>query len=242
VFIGGAGLGKTFLTRQVLVKERCRFVENRGVNSPMALYQFLYNNNEEDLILVFDDTAGLINNPSAYSILLNVLWEGFAEWNSTTERLKAPKKFQFKGKIIFITNKLNSDNAEILKSRCLVYDLKLKNKDIIKMMTIIANQEHKHLNKEERLKIVDFIRENSNESIRIDLRTQQKIEQLYLYDKLNWEKLSIPLLEKDNEMELLMSCLSSSSTITEAQQNWCVQTGNSRRKFYYLKKEIYNDI
>ncbi|GAG61488.1 unnamed protein product, partial [marine sediment metagenome] len=130
IFIGGAGTGKTYLTRQVLVKHNANFIENRGVNSPLALYIFLYENNKKGLTLVFDDTMGLINNPNAYSILLNVLWEGFAEWNTTSEKLKVPSKFKFVGNIIFITNKLNGENADIIKSRCLIYDLKLTKKDI----------------------------------------------------------------------------------------------------------------
>jgi len=160
IFIGSAGTGKTYLTRQILVKNKAKFIENRGVNSPLALYNFLYENNKEDLVLVFDDTAGLINNPNAYSILLNVLWEGFAEWNSTSEKLKVPSKFRFRGKIIFITNKLNGENADIIKSRCLVYELKLSNKDIIKMMYNIAKMKHEQLSTEERVKIVDYIKEN----------------------------------------------------------------------------------
>ncbi len=241
IFIGGAGLGKTYLTRQILMKEKSKFVENRGVNSPLALYNFLYENNKKDLIIVFDDTAGLINNPNAYSILLNVLWEGFAEWNTTSDKLKTPKKFKFNGKIIFITNKLNGENADILKSRCLVYNLKLKNKDLIKMMYIIAKQKHKKLSKDERFKIVDFIKENTDDSsLNFDLRTQQKIENLYLYDKDKWEKLSKPLLNKSDDLEFLMACVKSNNTMRGAEREWINYTGKSRRTFYAYKKEIYN--
>jgi len=240
IFIGKTGLGKTYLTRQILVKEKAKFIENRGVNSPLALYQFLYENNKEDLILVFDDTSGLINNPNAYSVLLNVLWEGFAEWNSTSDKLKVPKKFQFVGKIIFITNKLNGENAEIFKSRCLVYDLQLKNKDIIKMMYLIAKQKHEKLKPQERIKMVDFIRENTNNSTEnLDLRTLNKIENLYLYDKENWKNLSMPLFSKNNEMEYLMVCISSSNSVKEAQEKFCNETGKSRRSFYLYKQQIY---
>ena len=240
IFIGNAGTGKTFLTRQILVKNKAKFIENRGVNSPLALYNFLYENNREDLILVFDDTSGLINNPNAYTILLNVLWEGFAEWNSTSEKLKVPSKFRFRGKIIFITNKLNGENADIIKSRCLVYELKLTQKNIIKMMYNIAKMKHEQLNQEERIKIVDYIRENSNDTTKnLDLRTQNKAEQLYLYDKENWKKLLLPLLTKDNELEFLMACIQKTNSVKEAQDEWCVQTGKSRSSFYTYKREIY---
>ncbi len=239
IFIGSAGTGKTYLTRQILTEEKSDFIENRGVNSPMALYNFLYENNRKDLTLVFDDTAGLINNPNAYSLLLNVLWEGFAEWNTTSDKLKIPKKFKFVGKIIFITNKLNGENANILKSRCLVYNLKLSNNDLINMMYNIANQKHK-ISKEERIRIVDFIKKNTNESTtNLDLRTQQKIENLYLYDKEQWEKLSRPLFIKDDELEFLIACIKTNNTLKQAETEWTTQTGKSRRSFYNYKQQIY---
>ncbi len=239
IFLGEAGIGKTYLTRQILMKEKVKFIENRGVNSPLALYQFLYENNEENLVLVFDDTTGIINNPNSFSVLLNVLWEGFAEWNTTSDKLKIPKKFRFKGKIIFISNKLTGENSEIIKSRCLLYELKLSNKDKIKMMYNIAKQKHEDLTKKERFEIVNFIKNNVNESTKnFDLRLQQKIENLYLYDKENWEKLSKPLFEKNDDMEFLMFCIKKSNTTTEAEKMFVTETGRSRRTFYNIKKEI----
>jgi len=239
IFLGDAGLGKTYLTRQTLMKENTKFLESRGVASPLALYQFIYENNSEDMILVFDDVAGLINNPNSYSILLNVLYEGFVSWNSTTEKLKIPKKFKFNGKIIIIANKLDGYNADVVKSRCLVYDLRLTKEEKIKMMYSIAKQKHSSLTEEERNKIVDFINENSV-NCNFDLRTQQKIEHLFQYDKNRWKELSVPLLQKNEDMEFVMMCIKSSNSIQEAEQKFIRESGKSRTTFYNLKKEILN--
>ena len=191
--------------------------------------------------MVFDDVSGLVNNPNAFSILLGVLWEGVASWNSTTEKLKIPKRFLFEGKIIIIANKLKGENADIVKSRCLIYNLEMFREDILKMMVEIAKQKHEELTEKERMMVVDYIKNNSNNStIDLDLRTQKKIEQLYLFDKENWEELSKPLLNKDREIEILIKCLSESNNIREAQQRWCEEVGLHRATFYRYKKELKN--
>lgn len=238
IFLGSAGIGKTFLTRQILAKQEVKFVESRGVSSPLGLYQFLYENNSEDVIIVFDDVTGLINNANAYSILLSVLWEGIANWNSTSDKLKIPKKFIFKGRIIIVTNKLEGQNSDIVKSRCLTYELKMNRDDLLDMMYEIAKRKHNKLTEKERTAIVDFIRDNVDNSIKFDLRTQQKIEQLYLYDKKNWRELAKPLLEKDEDYGFLLECLNKSKSVKEAENEFCRATNKSRRTFYNLKREI----
>jgi len=239
IFLGKSGIGKTYLTRQVLAKMNIDFIESRGVNSPMALYEFLYEHRHKNSLIIFDDTQGLVSNPNAYSIMLGILWEKIANWNSTSDKLKIPKKFIFNGKIIIITNKLNGENSEVIKSRCLNYTLKLSNDDLIKMMYEIAKQKHKELSYKERIKIVKFIEENSNKSVRFDLRTQKKIEQLYLYDKKNWEELGKPLIEKDDDYSLLIDCLNKHKKVKQAEIEFCQKTGKSRKTFYNLKCKLH---
>jgi len=238
IFLGSAGIGKSYLTRQVLAKLNINFVESRGVNSPLGLYQFLYEHRDENEVIVFDDTCGLINSPSAYSILLGILWEGIANWNTTSDKLKIPKKFIFNGKIIIIANKLEGENSEVVKSRCLTYELKMNRDELIEMMYEIVKNKHDKLTLKERKDIVDFIKENTDNSMRFDLRTQQKIEQLYLYDKLNWKELSLPLLERNEDYTFLIECLDKHSNVKKAEIEWCRATGRHRATFYRMKKEL----
>ena len=239
IFLGRQGLGKSYLTRQILARENCKFIESRGVNSPMALYQFLYENNEEDKVIVFDDVSGLVNSPNAFSILLGALWDNLVQWNTTSKKLEVPSQFIFKGRIIIIANSLEGEKAEIVKSRCLVYDLKLSREDKVKMMYFIAKQKHDKLKEKERFEIVDYLKEITDDSTKnFDLRTQAKIESLYMYDNKNWKKISKPLVVKDNKVELLIECLNNSPNVREAQKSWCNETGSSRRTFFRIKKTL----
>lgn len=241
IFLGNAGIGKSYITRQTLSKEGVNFIESRGVSSPLALYHFLYENNKKNLTIVFDDVSGLIENSNAFSILLGILWEGVAQWNSTTEKLKIPKRFIFEGNIIIIANKIIGNNADIIKSRCLVYNLDMNKTDIIKMMYEISKTEHSILTQEERFKIVDFLKENSNNSTKnLDLRTQQKAEQLYLYSPEKWEELVKALLENNKEIEIIEYCLKSSNNIKEAEKMFISETGLSRATFYRHKNGLFS--
>ena len=247
IFLGGCGLGKSFITRQILAKENVKFIESRGVNSPLGFYQFLYEHNDKDIVLVFDDVAQLIDNPNAYSILLGVLWEGLASWNSTTGKLKIPKQFIFNSRIIIIANRLKGElrdfafsNAEIVKSRCLTHNLEMNRQELIEMMYLIAKQTKKDMTTKERIEIVDFIKENSLNSTGLDLRTQVKAENLYLYDKQNWKELVLPLLPKNNIIEVLEFCIKQSNSVKEAQKQFCEETGYSRRQFYRIKHKLIN--
>ena len=67
---------------------------------------------------------------------------------------------------------------------------------------------------------------------------QQKIEQLYLYDKVNWRKLAEPLIVKDDDMELLIACVKSAGSVNQAQKDWSDKTGLGRRSFFLKKREV----
>jgi hypothetical protein len=249
IFLGSCGLGKSYLTRQILAKENAKFIESRGVCSPLGLYQFLYENNDENLTIVFDDVSGLLENPNANSLLLGILWGGTASWNSTSGKLKIPKQFIFNGKIVVIANKLKGDlsefidklnNSDIIKSRCLTYTIDLTKEELIEMMYNIAKLPHKKLTKEERFAIVDFIKDNSSRTLKgLDLRTQVKAENLYLYDKGNWKALVLPLLPKCDILDILDREIKGNNSIKEACARFCEETGACRRTFYNLKKKYY---
>lgn len=247
IFLGSCGLGKSYITRQTLAKEGVKFIESRGVNSPLGFYQFLYEHNEKDTVLVFDDVAQLIDNPNAYSILLGVLWEGLASWNSTTGKLKIPKQFVFHGRIIIIANRLKGElkdffdysNADVVKSRCLTSRLEMDREDVLEMMYLIAKQKRKELTAEERVAIVDFIKEHTSRATEgLDLRTQVKAEQLYLYDKENWKALVLPLLVKNDILEVLEDCIRQSNSIQQAQHLFTTETGLKRSTFFKLKQKV----
>lgn len=233
IFLGEQGTGKTTTTLKVLEKEKTKYCYHSGISTPKALFEFLYNHKDNE-VLVFDDVAGLISNSYAISIILSALWSPTKKrvitWNSTRGKLNIPSKFLFNSKIIIITNRIpNNDYAKVVLSRCLLFELKISYFDKIKLMYAICKDR----------KIVDFIKENSSEFTQnFDLRLIKKAEKFKKYDENNWKNLIIPMLEEvDEEMELMKKYLKECSTIKEAEKRWCEETGNSRSTFYRKKNK-----
>lgn len=228
IFLGRAGTGKTYLAEETLKGKKAKFTG--GTITPLSLYKFLYENNKKNMVLVFDDTAGLMKSTNAYALLLGVLANGKASWDSTTGKLKnIPLEFDFKGGIIFIANKLICENEEAIRSRSLVYEIEFTYEEMINMMYNIAE-------KEGGVDIVDFIKENTDRStINLNLRTQQHIKNLKRYNK-NWKEIAKGLLNKNEELSLLISCLKKYNMIYQAEREFCDKTGKSRRTFYRYKQ------
>jgi len=214
----------------------------------MALYKLLYENKSEDIINVFDDTQGLINNKEALPIMLNALYSIASKreimWNTTSSKLNnIPTRFIYEAKTILIGNKLPKNiNSTLISSRCLTYEFNPTNKELLAMMYEIAKQKS-DIPQEKRLEIVDFIKDYADGTCKnFDLRVQKHIENLYRYDNENWKELAIPLLNKDEELVLLKQLLKESITISEAERKYCQEVSCCRKTFYNKKKELLKDL
>jgi hypothetical protein len=159
--------------------------------------------------------------------------------NWTSSKLKKlPPEFNFEAKVILITNELPK-GMEVINSRCLNYNFEFNNYEIVAIMKAIAELHHDKLTIEQRLEIVKFIEANTDETTEnLDLRTQNKIEQLYLYNKDNWKDLSMPLLiTKNKNLVLLKKFIAECKTLAEAKKKFYEATGMGERTFqrYNLK-------
>jgi len=244
ILLGKQGLGKSFLTLQTLNELKTDFVYYAGFTSPLALYKYLYENRQKGKVVIFDDTYGIISQPQALCLMLSALYSSTAKrkimWNSTTAKLdKAPNEFIYEANTIFIINELPKTLAsQLIKSRCLCYEFRFNRQEILEIMYAIAQTQHPKLSKEERIEIVNFIKNNSDETMDFELRLQQKVENLYLYSKEKWKELSLPLLTRDERLYLIKKFLDESISIQEAQKKWCEVTGNHRATFFRLKERL----
>jgi len=222
ILFGGQGQGKTTLVLKTLIEEGIKPVYHSGISTPKALYEFLYEN-REDKMIVFDDCAGLINNVYAVSLLLSAMWsvdkKRIITWNSTKNDL--PNNFVFTSRIIIIANKLpKTDYAEVVLSRCLIYNLKMSYQKLIGMMYAIGDKE-----------IVDHIKEHSNEATKnFDLRLLKKAESFYKYNKDTWKELTNSMLEKDEDLQLIIAGVDFEA--------WNDKTNLSRRTFDRYKSQL----
>lgn len=243
---GKVGCSKSYSTIQTLKEIKADFVYFSGYNTPLGLFKFLFQNKDKGKIIIFDDTRGILNNPTSISIMINALYSNGGlprkiSWNSS--KLKdLPSEFNFEARVILITNELPK-GMEIINSRCLHYNFDFNNFEIIAIMKAIAELKHPKLKKEERLEVIKFIENNTDETTEnLDLRTQNKIEQLYIYSKDNWKDLAMPMLNtKNKNLTILKRIINECSTLSEAKKKFYEETGMGERTFqrYNLKlKEV----
>jgi len=242
IVVGKPGIGKSYTVIETLKKHRIEYVYHTGFRSPLSLYNFLYKHRED--LIVFDDTAGIMNNKTAISILDPVLWpvnsKRIVQWGTTSDLVEIPE-FEFKGRIIFICNRLPKAAPDVV-SRCMVYRLDYSYDELIEIMRSIAQKPSRGLSVKERKMIVEFIAENTDEATRdFNLRLQYKIESIYKYCKKSgqdWKQIALSLLNNRNEKIVeIKRLLSSNMPVREQIQKW-MENGWSRRSYFLYKKKV----
>lgn len=161
IISGLAGVGKSFTVEETLkesglVKGR-DFEIIKGKSTSYALYQSLFEN--RDKLIVYDDCDSILKNKDAINMLkaaLDTNKERVISWKSKStfnpdpletieikkliQKGKLPDHFDFRGRIIFITNIYYKNIDDALLSRSFVIDVTLKAKDVLlRIETILDN-------------------------------------------------------------------------------------------------------
>lgn len=229
ILSGVAGVSKSYSTIQSANEINCNYSYFSGFTSPLSLFKYLQKHKDDDLIII-DDTISIFKNFQATTLLLNALHSNTDKrkvtWSSTTLK-DISNEFIINANLIIIINEIPKNiGKSLLNSRCLTYEFKFTNFEILSIMKAIANTPHKKLTKQERHEIIEFISDNIDESsTEFDLRIQNKVENLYLYSKEQWKILAHPILNtKDKKLALLKQFIRSSTTLKEAQNLWVEET------------------
>ena len=233
---GGAGIGKSFTTIKTLkdlkLKKGRDYEIMLSYTTPLELYQFLYEN-RDDKVIILDDTMGFFDNKINIGIVLSALWgEGkrIVHYHSSSGKLKVPQSFIFNSKIIWCANDVK--DIEAVKSRCFYHELNFSYNDKIKLFYEIGKI------KGIKTEVIDFIKENSDELTKnLDFRLVIKINDMCSNNK-EWKDLAIDLLGKSDSLLLLKNFLNECSQIKDAEEKWCKETGYSRKTFYNYKNKL----
>lgn len=144
VITGMAGVGKTHLVKETLrqmgLKESYDFEHFKGKATAAGLYMTLYANS--DKIVVLDDCDSVFKDDDAVNILKAALDSYDTRQISyiSTKPLKdefgepIPSRFEFTGKIIFISNISQSKLDEAIRSRSFVADISMNTEQMFTRM------------------------------------------------------------------------------------------------------------
>jgi hypothetical protein len=198
VIVGSGGLGKSYTVFKQLqrhgMEEDADYVVCKGMATPKALYRVLYEN--RDKIVVFDDCDSVLKNETAVNLLkagLDSTAVRTISWR--TERggdddSSLPARFQFEGKIIFISNlELHQVNQAIL-SRALHVDVTMTADEKIERMRAIADHVRPEISVEVKNEVIDLLNQHKARIKDLNVRTLTKVLDIRVAMPTNWKPIA----------------------------------------------------
>ena len=214
VVTGPPGVGKSFGVEKVLKEAGImkklsqdslrRFGVEKGAETPIGLYQLLYDYSASGSVLVLDDCDSVLYDELSLNLLKAALDSSpkrTLSWRSESRALAnngVPDTFEFKGSIIFITNvkfertrgKLK-DHLDAIMSRCHYLDLTLDTMrdKFLRCKQIVADgmlNEYK-FGEDEQKDLMDYIYTNKNKLREMSLRMVLKIADLKKMNANKWK-------------------------------------------------------
>lgn len=244
---GAGGLAKTFTANAILRKKLGgEYAYYNSFTSPVAFFNFLYDNSEDKVILI-DDTEGIWDNKSIVSILKNateINGDRIISWNSTTSRLEGRNHTcSFKSRIVLLTNQLpnpeKNPHIEALKTRANYTLLDFSYNEKMDIIKEVSKKDYKELTGEDRKMMYDFIERSTNETTQeLSIRTLFKIYHFFLFDKKIWKELAMSILQADKHKEIAYELIQSGKPVKQQESEYQQKTGRSRADYYRVKTEI----
>jgi len=196
IITGQGGLGKTYTVMKTLEKAGLEdinqilarslpgtvinpakvYVPIKGYSTAKGLYRTLFENAK--CTIVFDDCDSILKDPVALNLLKGALdsyGKRIISWNAESfgRDDDLPRSFEFKGKVIFISNMDQNNIDQAIRSRSMMIDLSMTDDQKIDRMEHIAMSdeflpEYSSEFKQDALKLIREVKEECKE---ISLRT-----------------------------------------------------------------------
>jgi len=240
---GEAGIGKTYNTYQILKELGTDFIIRESKGTPLGVYIFLYEN--QDKTIVLDDMMAFWSDETVRGLLMSALWDKgdgkrYVSWmtskilNGSDGDEQVPTRFEFKGKIIFLSNYLpDGEEYEPFLSRCLICEIAMPWKEKLAYFREIG--EKRGIVKE----VLDHVLDGIDDSfVTFNFRTIQKVADFRKSYPARWKSLTAELLKCDKEMKLLKTLIQSRKPVEHQAKEFWEKTGKSRASFYRMKKQF----
>ena len=196
VITGQGGLGKTYtvmktlqaagiqdyneVVRKLAIGSRIDmsklYVTIKGYSTPKGLFRTLFENNKA--VIVFDDCDSILKDPVALNLLKGALdsyGKRIISWNAESfgKDDDLPRSFEFKGKVIFISNMDQNNIDQAIRSRSMMIDLSMTDDQKIDRMEFIAKSDEflPEYDADHKADALALIREIKEEVKEISLRT-----------------------------------------------------------------------
>lgn len=212
IVTGPGGLGKSFTVTQALrqaglqdvsltedfavgeaiSKKSYRVI--KGYSTPKGLYRTLYEN--KDGVIIFDDCDSVLKDPVSLNLLKGALdsySRRIISWRADLRDDDLPTTFEFKGRVIFISNLSSNQIDQAIITRSMAVDLSMTTEQKVQRMRFILDSdefmpEYPRAMKLDALNLIDSLRDTVKE---LSLRTLIQVTKIRKANPNgNWKSLA----------------------------------------------------
>ena len=201
IITGSGGIGKTQVVMRTL--SACSLIEDtigevdgdyvfvKGYSTARNLYTTLFNNNGK--IIIFDDCDTAFKDPISANILKGALdsnGKRVITWGAESRDESIPSRFEFFGKVIFISNIDLNKFPQALLSRSMLVDLTLNGGEMIDRIAQVFEEETEY-EAEDKSVCLDFIKRNAAKFKDLNVRSAFNALKMKVALGENWEKMAL---------------------------------------------------
>lgn len=214
---GSAGVGKTESAKEILNRLNVSYRHVKGKVTEGGLYTLFWENRFSSSVLVFDDSDDVFSSELSLNLLKAATDSGDTrqiDWNSSatffdSDGEEIPNSFDFKGTIIFISNKdifalskannKMADHFSALISRSTVIDVTLKTKEeyLARIYDVLYNKmDTSKYSLEVKDALYSFLEESGDSLQELSLRMINKLYTLYQEFGTEWKSMALRVYKK----------------------------------------------
>jgi hypothetical protein len=204
---GSAGIGKSYTAEwgleELALKNGLKYIVVKGLISAIDLYELAYMYREEGQVIVLDDADSIFDDQTGLNLLKSLLDTSTVRkvcWMTDHPKFKGnnatlPKQFQYKGSMIFLTNKNFQDHIDFggphvehmkaLMSRAIYLDLRMHSRRevslwarhlIVRNHILVNDLSGKgKITEDEEKMLMDWIIQHMDEMREVSIRTALKL-------------------------------------------------------------------
>jgi hypothetical protein len=165
----------------------------KGYSTPKGLYRTLYEN--KDGVVVFDDCDSVLKDPVSLNLLkaaLDSYDRRIISWRADMRDEELPQSFEFKGRVIFISNLPSEAMDQAIITRSMAVDLSMTPAQKIERMQFLLDQpnfmpEYAKNFKQDALDLINSLRDSVKE---LSLRTLIQVTKIRKSAGAKWKDLA----------------------------------------------------
>ena len=170
------------------------FTVIKGYSTPKGLYRILHEN--KDGVIVFDDCDSVLKDPISLNLLKGAL-DSYARriisWRADMKDEELPQSFEFKGRVVFISNMTTDKLDQAIITRSMAVDLNMTAAQKVERMRYLVSDSKEFMlefdmkHKTDALDLINKLRDNVKE---LSLRTLIQVTKIRKSAGSNWANLA----------------------------------------------------